>query len=311
MNRGEAKPKILVRKARSSDRETVFDFCRKTFSWGDYIPRFWDSWLKDEKGRLFVATINGVPVGIMHLSIDKPREAWLRAARTNPDHRRVGIATALTKRCLEYARRKDVKIVRLETQSDNLAAQAVLKKVGFKPVAEFIHMRLEKVVAEKSRNSKWADTKRTEAIWNYVQSSECFRQAARLYTIIFHYYSLGKQDLKRFTAQRKAIVHENRRGEIDGVLLIDDTMKQEWHENTIQTSYVDGNHNSVSEMAKFLKNHAHAQRINKIHAFIINNKTMITAFQEVGFVPEDTIDIIYAKKIQYTSRQRVSGSGFS
>ena len=297
VNRGEAKPKILVRKARSSDRERVFDFCQKTFPWGDYLPRFWDSWLKDETGRLFVATINEVPVGIMRLSIDKPREAWLRAARTDPDCRRIGIATALTSKCLEYARRKGVRTVRLETQSDNLAAQGVLKKLGFEPVAEFVHMRLKNIVAEESHNSKWADKTQTEAIWNYMQLSEVFCQTARLYTIIFHYFSLGKHELKQFVKRRKAITHENKTGEIDGVLLIDDTMKREWHENTIQTSYVDGNHESVSEMATFLKNHAHTEGIKKIHAFAINSKPIRRAFEEIGFVPEDTIDIIYAKKI--------------
>jgi ribosomal protein S18 acetylase RimI-like enzyme len=297
VKKGKTKSKILVRKARSSDRETVFDFCRKTFPWGDYIPRFWDSWLKGEKGRLFVAAIDGVPVGIMHLSIDKPREAWLRGARTDPDYRQMGIATALTRKCLEYAKREGVRTVRLETQSDNLAAQGVLKKVGFKPVAEFVHMRLKDMAEEESHNSEWADKTQTEAIWNYVQPSEVFRQAAGLYTIIFHYFSLGKQDLKQFIQQRKAVIHENETGEIDGVLLIDDTMKREWNENTIQTSYVDGGRNSVSEMAKFLKSHAHTEGINKIHAFVINSKSMITAFQELDFVPEDTIDIVYAKKI--------------
>jgi RimJ/RimL family protein N-acetyltransferase len=297
VNRGVAKPKILVWKARSSDRERVFDFCQRTFCWGDYIPRFWDSWLKNERGRLFVATINRVPVGIMHLSIDKLREAWLRAARTDPDYRRMGIATALTRKCLEYARQKGVRIVRLETQSDNLAAQAVLKKVSLEPVAKFVHMRLKDIAEEESYNTKWADKTQTEAIWNYVQPSEVFRQAAQLYTIIFHYYSLGKQDLKQFIQQRKAIIHENKMGEIDGVLLIDDTMKREWHENIVQTSYVDGSHDSVFEMAKFLKSHAHAQGTKKIHAFVVNSKPIRRAFEEIGFVPEDTIDIIYAKKI--------------
>jgi len=68
------KRRIFVRKARSSDRETVFRFCEKTWSWGDYIPKVWDKWLKQRNGGVFVATINGMPVGISHLSVDKPDE---------------------------------------------------------------------------------------------------------------------------------------------------------------------------------------------------------------------------------------------
>jgi hypothetical protein len=76
------KAKISVRKARNSDREAVFKFCEKTWSWGDFIPKVWDKWLKEKNSRVFVATINGVPVGISHLSIDKPHEVWLSGEQT-------------------------------------------------------------------------------------------------------------------------------------------------------------------------------------------------------------------------------------
>jgi len=52
----------------------VFKFCRKTWSWGDYIPKVWDKWLQEKSGVVYVATIDKVPVGISHLAIDKPGE---------------------------------------------------------------------------------------------------------------------------------------------------------------------------------------------------------------------------------------------
>lgn len=55
---------------------------------------------------MFVATINGVPVGISHLSVDKTGEVWLSAARTDLNYRRMGVATAITRKCLEYAKKK-------------------------------------------------------------------------------------------------------------------------------------------------------------------------------------------------------------
>jgi RimJ/RimL family protein N-acetyltransferase len=297
MKSSKSTPKIHVRKARASDREAVFKFCKKTWSWGDYIPKVWDKWLKEKNGRVFIATIDRVAVGISHLSMDKPHEVWLSGARTDPNYRRMGIATAITKKCLEYAKRKGAKVVRLTTESDNIAAQTVIKKLGFKPISEFTEMTTEKITEENSKNSKWAEKTDTNAIWDYLQTSETNRKAAGLYTVIFHWFSLEKEDLKRFIEQRKAILHLSETSKIDGIILIDDITAQEWHENTIQTCYIDGDHTVVLHMIRFLKSHCHALGIKKIYGFTCNHKPITTALEKLGFEQSDSIEIIYEKKI--------------
>jgi len=138
VSNAKAKLQIHVREACDADREAVFEFCRHTWSWGDYIPHVWDKWLREENGKVFVATVDGVPVGIQHITIDKPNEAWLSGSRTAPNYRRMGVATAITMKCLEYAKSMGVKVARLVTESDNKAAIAAVQKMGFKPVAEFL-----------------------------------------------------------------------------------------------------------------------------------------------------------------------------
>jgi len=297
MRRGEAMSEIHVRKARSSDRAAVFKFCEKTWSWGDYIPKVWDRWLKEENSRLFVATIDGVPVGIAHLSINKPREVWLRGARTDPNFRRIGVAKAITKKCLEYAKRKGAKVARLVTESDNIAARIVVQKLGFQPIAEFVEMVTENVAKEQSRNSRCAEKSETEAIWNYLQNSETYRKAAGLYAVIFQWFSLEKQELKRFIEQRKAILHENEEGNVDGLTLIDDTTAREWRADTMQTCYVDGNYGAVFDMIKFLKSHCFALGVKKIYGFTCNLKPITMALEKLGFKLPDSIDIVYEKKL--------------
>jgi len=298
MKSGNVKPKIYVRKARGSDREAVFKFCEKTWSWGDYIPEVWDKWLKEKSGRVFIATTDGVPVGITHLSIDKPHEVWLGGARTDPNYRRMGVATAITQKCLDYAKRKGAKVARLTTESDNIVAQAVIKKLGFKPTAEFVEMTTENIAEEEnSTNSKWAEESEADAALNYLQTSESYRKAAGLYTTLFHWFSLEKHDLKRFVEQRKAILHLSERGEIDGLTLIDDATAREWHENTMQTCIMDGDYNAVFDMIKFLKSHCHALDVKKIYGFTCNHKPITTALEKLGFEQPDSIEIIYEKKI--------------
>jgi ribosomal protein S18 acetylase RimI-like enzyme len=72
-----------------------------------------------------VAIVNGMPVGITHVSLEKPREVWLRATRTDPNYRRIGVATAITEKYLKFAKQKGAKVARLATQSNNVATQSV------------------------------------------------------------------------------------------------------------------------------------------------------------------------------------------
>jgi ribosomal protein S18 acetylase RimI-like enzyme len=297
MMRKGRKPVIRVRKARVSDREAVFRFCRRTWTWGDYVPKVWNRWLKDKNGQLFTATIDGVPVGISYVSMDKPREAWLRGARTDPKYRRMGIATAITKKCLEYAKLRGAKIARLATESDNVAAQALLKKLGLKPIAEFFDADKENIAGKSSKNSGWAETVETDSIWSFLRSSELYRKAAELYTIIFQYFSLEKCDLKRFIEQRKAIVHRNDGQGVDGLVLVDDAVAREWREKVIQTCYVDGDVEVVIDMMKFLMCHCETVGIRRIRVFAPNDKQTTAAFEKLGFKVSDSLDIIYAKKI--------------
>jgi GNAT superfamily N-acetyltransferase len=292
-----ARPKINVRKARSSDRSAVFKFCEKTWSWGDYIPRVWDKWLREKNGRVYVATIDGLPVGISHVRLDKPHEVWLDGARTDPNYRRMGVATAITRKCLEYAKKKGGKVARLATMSDNVAARAVVRELGFRPIAKFVEMVTENVTREPGQHSKWAEENEMTTVWNYVRSSETYRKSAGLYTVLYRYFSLEKQDLKGFIKKRKAIVHKNRRGETDGLTLIDDATAREWRENTVQTCYVDGSYNAVLSMTGFLKSYCHALGVKKIYGFTCNHKPVITALQKLGFKTPDLTDIVYERKM--------------
>ena len=296
MVNSRTKPKIYVRKAKSSDKEAVFNFCRKTWSWGDYIPKVWDKWLKEKNSIVFVATINKVPVGISHLTIDKPSEVWLSGARTDPNYRRMGVATAITKKCLKYAQVRGAKIARLVTESNNKAAQRVLRKLGFQPITEFVEAKTENITKEVSENSRWAEVKDINSAWAYLQNSEVYRESAGLYTVLFHWYSLEKEDLEKFVKQRKVILHENSKG-VDGLVLIDNASSREWREKSLQTCYIDGDYTAALDMLKFLKNHCYTIGIQKIYAFTCNHKPVVKALDKLGFEIDEPTDIVYAKKL--------------
>ena len=176
-------------------------------------------------------------------------------------------------------------------------AQAVLKKLEFRQIAEFVEMVTEDVKDERSKKSRWAEKDETEEIWNYFQNSKTYCSAAGLYTVLFHWFSLDKDALKRFIEEQKVIVHENEKGELNGLTLIEDATARQWHEDTIQTCYVDGDNNAVLDMIRFLKSHCYDLGIKKIYGFTPNHKSITTALEKLGFEPPDSVDIVYEKRL--------------
>jgi len=289
--------KIIVRAARNSDREEVFRFCQKTWSWGDYIPRFWDRWMKQKNGKIFVATINNIPIGMAHVRVDKQKkEAWLSAARTAPEHRRKGVATLIAKKCLEYAKQNGAVKARLVTSSDNKAAQIVLQKLGFKPIAQFVKMTTEKISPSESRNSKLASAEELEALWKFLRESKIFRKSTGLYTVLFRWYSLTLKDLERFIHENKALIYGKDK-RVEGLILIDDSTSEVWQENTIQTCYVDGDEKAVADMLGFLLTLCYKKGIKKIYGFAYNDPSLTSAMKKAGFQASETIEIVYEKKL--------------
>lgn len=288
---------LTIRPAQQSDKEAVFKFCKYTFNWGDYIPSVWDEWLKEEKAKLLTATLNKKPVGIMRVTMQKPSETWLQAARTHPNHRRKGIATALTNACLQWAKTKGAKIARLATDSDNHSAQKTLKKLGFIQISDFLIMECKKLEIEKTENSRWAQKNDTEKIWKFLKNSKIFKKSAGLYTILSTWTSLDKKDLKRFIANRKAII-QNINNTINGLILIDETVKGVWQEKPFQTCHIDGDCQAIIEMIKFFKTYAHQKRITNVYAFAYNMPTIVTALTGASFSRKEiTTELVYQKKL--------------
>ena len=92
-------------------------------------------------------------------------------------------------------------------------------------------------------------------------------------------------------------MHENEKGELNGLTLIDDATAREWHEDTIQTCYIDGDNNAVLDMIRFFKSYCHGLAVKKIYGFACDHKPITTALEKLGFEPPDSIDIIYEKKL--------------
>jgi GNAT superfamily N-acetyltransferase len=296
------KSQLTIRPSQHKDKPDITRFCHHTFDWGDYIPDVWDGWMKDRDAQLFTALINNRPVGLMRVSMAKAGETWLQAARTHPEYRRRGVATALTRACLRWARKRGAEVARLATQSDNRSAQQTLRHLAFNQISDFLVMKCPRLTPQTVQHSRWAKPADMEAVWNLLLRSATYRQAAGLYTIVFTYFSLDKQDLTEFVHTERAVIHETN-DVIDGLTLVDDTPRQVWpEENPLQTCYVDGNQQAIMDMMRFVENYAWKQAFRKLYAFACNTSLIATALTKTGFTEESTTELIYEKRLVSKSR---------
>jgi len=140
---------LVVRPAIAADRDAVFAFCAHTWGdEGDYIPYVWDEWLAEaeREGVLLVAAVGDQPVGILHVRLMTPEEAWIEGVRVDPTERRQGIARMLVSRALVAARDRGATVARLFTHSGNSASQRLFTRFGFARVAEVVTFRAPALV---------------------------------------------------------------------------------------------------------------------------------------------------------------------
>jgi len=119
---------IIIRNARNSDKSKVLNFCKNTFSWGDYIEYVWDYWISE--GNLFVIE-NPYPIGICHAFFSK-NQVWIEGIRINSDFRRQGLATKLIKYVELISKEKHVSFSFMLIDSENLSSLLMAKNLDYK-----------------------------------------------------------------------------------------------------------------------------------------------------------------------------------
>ena len=166
---------IEARLAREEDREAVLAFCAHTWNDGDYIQYVWEDWLRDTDGALLVATAAGRPVGLSHLRMMSPDEAWIEGVRVDPEMRRQGVARVLISRTLATAHERGATVARYFTSSDNVASQQLFDRFGFVRVAEVLHFTADAPDAEENEGEMISLTRATEGdferIWAWLEQS--------------------------------------------------------------------------------------------------------------------------------------------
>ncbi len=229
-----------IRFARPEDREPVLAFCRNTWSWGDYVEYQWDDWLHNPDGRLFVATINGQPAGIVHMCMLTTSDAWLQGLRVDPQFRRQGLAEALNNAALLEAMQRGATYARLLIEAGNTPSIRVAERIFMRKVAGFslltVTSQLNPARASQER-TQLATLADLDEIIDYLNVSNIFPLAGGLYYVRWAAYPITVELLKsKIDAQQ---VHLLRRwNRLDGLAIAE--VRTERQGRQLSIGYLDG-----------------------------------------------------------------------
>lgn len=150
------------------------DELRRLAGWNQK-PRDWQRLLNLEPDGCFVALRNGVVVGTVTTTTYGTALAWIGMMLVHPEQRRMGIATQLMNRALDYLKQRRVGCVGLDATP---AGQPVYEKLGF--VSEWRLQRWQRSgdCPESARGKKQA-RELTEKDWPLVEGLDAAAFGAR------------------------------------------------------------------------------------------------------------------------------------
>jgi GNAT superfamily N-acetyltransferase len=128
-----------LRRATPADRAAVGALCARLDP-RDYLPAAWDAWLADATAEMLVATHRGAIVGCLYAAVVAPGQVFSQGLRILPEHRRLGVATALMAAQTRRLAARGIAIQRGVTAVGNDRARAFFASAGWREV-RVVHRR--------------------------------------------------------------------------------------------------------------------------------------------------------------------------
>ncbi|HKX82140.1 MAG TPA: GNAT family N-acetyltransferase [Nitrososphaera sp.] len=198
---------IAIRNALGSDRTDILDFCKNTFSWGDYIDQVWDLWVNDSTGQLFVAESMWRRVGLAHAAVcPGAGDVWLEGIRVHQDYRRAGVANALIEKMLRFGRQKGAAGALAIVAADNAPSQNLMERNGFSVISSWSYYATNSPQRIGSTSARVAIKGDLPEILDYLGNSKIYEQSAKKYVESWRWYPLDATAIKMLVENKRLIV---------------------------------------------------------------------------------------------------------
>jgi len=238
---------LRLRDSKPGDEAAVFEFCRNTWAgYGDYVPRVWDKWIKDIRGRLILAELDGVPIGMAKVSDFGRGEVWLEGLRVARKYRRKGIANEINLEVLRTLRRIKPRVVRYSTGATNRASRRVGAKFGFEIIARTRYYWSKP--RKGAIRGEWGRPAEFDEIREFMLASRFLELTSGMIGEGWIFREFTRALLRKYISERRVLIRR-KGGRLDGVAVY----PYEENDRTITLGFVDGSTSAIRELARSCK----------------------------------------------------------
>jgi GNAT superfamily N-acetyltransferase len=254
--------------ATDHDKDYVLDFCKNTFSWGDYIDRVWDIWITEPKS-IFLVAVNvnenniEKPIAISHGILIPEKIIWIEGIRVAPEYRSHKLATNMSLHILDYARKNGALHSSAIVSISNEKSKGLMEKLGFKVISTWSYLSIKPIILQELNNNnfitdnsssiKVANLEEYQSVLNYLNQSNIFKASGKKFVNSWRWYDLTEDILRMMINNKQVIilVHNDlyednnsiqKKGEekkkVRGIAIIDE--EGYWNnQNILQFVYID------------------------------------------------------------------------
>jgi GNAT superfamily N-acetyltransferase len=232
---------IEVRFAQAEDREAVLAFCAGVWEWEDDIEHTWERWLQDPSGRLFVATIESQPVGIVHIQMLTAIDAWLEGLQVDPAFRGQGIARLLIDEAVLEAMQRGAEYIRLLVGSTNARSIQIVERAFWRRIGAFaLYSASALPIVDRATNqvrTQLATLDDLDEVIDYLNASNNFPLVGGIYYVGLTASPITQELLQAKIAKQQVYLLR-RWDRLDGLAIAE--VREEQQRLRLSVGYTDG-----------------------------------------------------------------------
>ena len=229
----------MIRNAINSDKFSVLNFCKNTFSWGDYIQDVWDYWLSE--GNLLLIE-KQYPVGMCHAFFSK-NQVWIEGIRIDSNFRRQGLASELVKYVESLAKEKQISFSFMLIDNENSLSLSMAKNLNYQI---FQTWNFYSLLPQVNNNHK-------------IQFGNFINYPETHYVQSWRWLVLDEETLLLLSKQNK-IIFSDEFGDISIAILTD----SEHFDKTLVVTLFSGSQNNTLNLVSYIQNYGAEKNYKKI-----------------------------------------------
>lgn len=240
---------MIIRRAKVSDKSIVLEFCKNTFSWGDYIADVWDFWKLE--GNLLVLTEKNTPAAICHISFFNS-QVWIEGIRVNKKFRKKGFAKNLILKSELLAKNKKCTISKMLIATNNKKSLNLANNLNYKNESIWNFYSLIPKKSDIKTNVKTAI--KNKKIMNFLLSNSLY------YVKSWRWIPLTKHNINHLIKEKR-ILYTKHYGIMDAIIIFTES---EHFEKTLMLTLICGSKNGIKEIIRYFQNYAIKNNIERI-----------------------------------------------